>query len=168
MNTNVKGNNFPELEGMSSYIGTKISGAKPMNRQEYNDFRGWDLPADEEGSDAGYIVQYTDGYVSWSPASQFEEAYRKTEGMNFGLAIEAMKKGMKVQRKGWNGKSINIFLVDRSIGIIEKDDSDFTMQEHIVIDTTGLQTDNEAAPKSIVPWLASQTDMLADDWQVAA
>jgi len=35
---------------------------------------------------------------------------------------------------------------------------------YIFIDTTGLQTENEAAPKSLVPWLASQTDMLADDW----
>ncbi|MEB2279672.1 DUF2829 domain-containing protein [Lysinibacillus xylanilyticus] len=37
---------------------------------------------------------------------------------------------------------------------------------YIFIDTTGLQTDNVNAPKSRVPWLASQTDMLAEDWEV--
>lgn len=36
--------------------------------------------------------------------------------------------------------------------------------DYIYIDTTGLQTDNPDAPKDRVPWLASQTDMLAEDW----
>lgn len=70
---------------MQTYIGTKLVSAKPMTRQEYNDFRGWQLPADENGDDAGYLVEYLDGgkpnteqyagYVSWSPAEQFEKAY---------------------------------------------------------------------------------------------
>jgi len=38
--------------------------------------------------------------------------------------------------------------------------------DFIFIDTTGLITDNPAAPKSRVPWLASQTDMLAEDWKI--
>jgi hypothetical protein len=37
---------------------------------------------------------------------------------------------------------------------------------YIFIDTTGLQTTNDLAPKSLVPWLASQTDMLANDWRI--
>lgn len=37
---------------------------------------------------------------------------------------------------------------------------------YIYIDSTGLQTDNEAAPKARVPWFASQTDMLCHDWEV--
>ena len=70
---------------MNTYIGTKIINAVAMTRQEYNDFRGWQLPADESGADAGYLVEYLDGgkpntehyagYVSWSPAEQFEKAY---------------------------------------------------------------------------------------------
>ena len=36
---------------------------------------------------------------------------------------------------------------------------------YIYIDTTGLQTTNPDAPRSLVPWLASQTDMLAEDWE---
>ena len=69
---------------MNVFIGTKMIQATPMTRQEYNDFRGWQLPADKEGSDPGYLVIYPDsnpntqhfqGYVSWSPKKQFEEAY---------------------------------------------------------------------------------------------
>jgi hypothetical protein len=39
-------------------------------------------------------------------------------------------------------------------------------QPYIYIVTTGLVTDNKDAPKGIVPWLASQTDMLAEDWNI--
>lgn len=71
---------------MKKYIGTKVINAMPMNRQEYNDFRGWKLPADEDGTDEGYLVEYVDGgkantpqyagYVSWSPKGVFERAYQ--------------------------------------------------------------------------------------------
>ena len=70
---------------MKTFIGTKIIQAKPMNRAEYNNFRGWTSPADEDGADDGYLVEYTDGgkpnvpgyagYVSWSPKVQFDIAY---------------------------------------------------------------------------------------------
>lgn len=77
--------------------------------------------------------------------------------MNFGEAIHELKAGRKVARKGWNGRGIFIEL--------QVPDTHSKMTSpYIFIDTTGLQTDNEAAPKSLVPWLASQTDMLAEDW----
>jgi hypothetical protein len=80
------------------------------------------------------------------------------ENANFGQAIEELKAGRKVWRNGWNGKGIFIEL--------QKPDENSKMTSpYIFIDTTGLQTDNDAAPKSRVPWLASQTDMLADDWR---
>lgn len=40
-----------------TYIGTKLIKADPMTRKEYNDFRGWQLPADEDGNDPGYLVE---------------------------------------------------------------------------------------------------------------
>lgn len=49
-----------------------------MTRGEYNIFRGWDTPKNENQSDEGYLVQYEDGYISWSPKETFESAYRKT------------------------------------------------------------------------------------------
>lgn len=60
---------------MKKYIGTKLLKAKPMTRGEYNDFRGWIIPPDENPNDTGYLVEYSDGYISWSPTKQFEEAY---------------------------------------------------------------------------------------------
>ena len=82
---------------MKEYIGTKIILAEPMNRQEYNDYRGWELPDDEDGREEGYLVEYPDspnsnhachaGYLSWSPKDQFDNAYRFTDGMNFGHVI---------------------------------------------------------------------------------
>lgn len=79
--------------------------------------------------------------------------------MDFGNAIRELKNGKSLYRKGWNGKGICIRLMNAS------DSQDMT-QDYIYIDTTGLKTDNRDAPKSKVPWLASQTDMLADDWEV--
>lgn len=68
-----------------AYVGTKVVNAMPMNRRDYNVFRGWDLPANENGADEGYLVEYTDredgqvpgfkGYISWSPKDVFERAY---------------------------------------------------------------------------------------------
>ncbi len=79
--------------------------------------------------------------------------------MNFGEAIEALKKGKKLARTGRNGKGIFIEL--------QTPDAHSKMTSpYIYINTTGLQTDNSAAPKSLVPWLASQTDILAEDWEV--
>jgi hypothetical protein len=58
-----------------------------MNRGEYNKYRGWKLPKDEDGADEGYLVEYTDGgepnhpwhpgYISWSPKPQFDGGYTK-------------------------------------------------------------------------------------------
>ena len=77
--------------------------------------------------------------------------------MNFGQAIEMLKKGLKVARKGWNGNGIFIEL--------QVPDAHSKMtQPYIFIDTLGLETSNPNAPKGRVPWLASHTDMLAEDW----
>lgn len=60
---------------MQHYIGTKMIEAKPMTRGAYNEYRGWQIPADENPDDPGYLVKYSDDYVSWSPAEVFEKAY---------------------------------------------------------------------------------------------
>lgn len=67
------------------YVAMKRVKGRPMTRQEYNDYRGWTLPADENGDDIGYLVEdeagakpnHPDhtGYISWSPAAQFDSAY---------------------------------------------------------------------------------------------
>lgn len=76
---------------------------------------------------------------------------------NFGEAIKYLKRGFKIKRRGWNGKGIYIEM--------QKPDEHSKMTlPYIYIVTNGLVTDNPDAPKGVVPWFASQTDMLADDW----
>lgn len=77
----------------------------------------------------------------------------------FGDALKALKAGKRVARRGWNGRGIFIELQC-------PDENSKMTSPYIFIDTTGLQTTNPGAPKSRVPWLASQTDMLAEDWEV--
>lgn len=152
---------------MQEYYGTKRIAAKPMTRLEYNQFRGWQLPADERGDDEGYLVEYRDGgkpntphydgYVSWSPKEQFEAAYQPVTAMSFGHAIVALKAGRQVARAGWNGKGMWLLLIvenhwetTRRLEMLEG------------LPWIGMKT----ADNKFVPWLASQTDMLADDWQI--
>lgn len=80
--------------------------------------------------------------------------------MNFGQAIELLQQGKRVRRMGWNGKGIFLELQ------IPDAHSKMT-QPYIYLVTTNLVTDNPNATKGIVPWFASQTDMLADDWELA-
>lgn len=60
---------------MKKYIGIKLIEAVPMTRGEYNTYRGWTLPSDENPVDAGYLVKYQDSYISWTPNEVFEKAY---------------------------------------------------------------------------------------------
>lgn len=131
---------------MKQYIGTKLVEAEPAVRNEQD----------------GYKVRYADGYESWSPKDVFEEAYRLIDGMNFGLAIEAVRKGHKARRRGWNGKNQHIELAsaisyrlpDGAIVNVEHDD--IGNQAIAFCGTSGVQ----------IGWLASQADMLADDWEL--
>jgi hypothetical protein len=142
---------------VEKYIGTKIIEAEPMTSEEFNEaIRQLFYSGDDK---RGYKVKYEDGYISWSPKDVFEKAYRAATGMTFGLAIEAMRQGKRVARKGWNGKDIFIQLQ-------VPDEYSKMTQPYIYIDTLGLKTNNPNAPKGRVPWLASQTDMLSDDWEV--
>jgi hypothetical protein len=152
---------------MKRYIGTKLINAKPMTRQVYNDFRGWTLPADENGADEGYLVEYVDGgkgntdhyagYVSWSPADVFDRAYRPCEGMTFGQALESLKVGQKVARKGWNGKGQWLFMIPASHWETTRGLELLDGRPWI-----GIKTVDDC----FMPWVASQSDMLVTDWEI--
>ena len=132
---------------MEKYIGTKLIEAEPA--QKY-------------GLD-GYNVRYADGYESWSPKDVFEDAYRPINGMNFGLAIEAMRKGRKVRRRGWNGKTQYIELA--SAISYQAPDGSIVNAEHDAIGNQAIAFVGTSGVQ--IGWLASQADMLADDWELA-
>ncbi len=85
--------------------------------------------------------------------------------MNFGEAIAALKQGERVQRNGWNGKGMFLFLVPGSTFIVNRPPLLGIYPEGTIIDYHA-HIDMRTADNKIVPWLASQTDVLAEDWAV--
>lgn len=88
-----------------------------------------------------------------------------SDGIDFGWALALVKDGKKVARAGWNGKGMFIFLVPGSTFKVNRapllgiypEGTEINYHAHI---------DMRTADGQIVPWLASQTDMLAEDWDV--
>ena len=148
------------------YIGTKRIKAKPMTRGEYNKYRSWITPENENPNDEGYLVKYyPDGYQSWSPKEAFENAYRKSGEMTFGHALEVLKHGDRVARSGWNGKNMFLFLLHGSELNRCIYDKNFPYNENMspCTDSICMKT---AQNTIVIGWLASQADMLADDWMI--
>ena len=150
------------------YIGTKRVEAVPMTRGEYAELSGRNSILTEKGessSDAGYLVKYPDGYQSWSPKKAFEDAYRKSGEMTFGHALEALKQGKCVARTGWNGKDMFLFLSHGSELNRAVYDKNFPHGENMAdcADSICMKT---AQNTIVIGWLASQTDMLAEDWKI--
>ena len=161
---------MPELR-----IGTKIVKLSQMTRLAYNLYRNWELPANENGSDKGYLVEYSDGdvanhpshkgYISWSPEDVADNAYKASGKMTFGMAIEAMKRGYKVARTGWNGLNMFAYLVQGSefkvnrepLLSIYPEGTDIKYRPHI---------DLKTADGSIATWSPSGSDALAEDWEI--
>lgn len=85
--------------------------------------------------------------------------------LNFGDAIALLKQGYKVTRQGWNGKDMFLFLVPGSTFSVNRapllgiypEGTEVQYHAHI---------DMKTAQGYVVPWLASQADMLAEDWSM--
>ena len=85
---------------MKRYIGTKIIEAEPLTLGDYNLYRGWQIPADENPEDKGYLVKYPDDYESWSLAGVFEAAYREyDEDKLLATAVDMMSEDYKERFK---------------------------------------------------------------------
>lgn len=85
--------------------------------------------------------------------------------MTFSEALDRIKNGSRLCRTGWNGKHMFIFLVPGSTFRVNRppllgiypEGTEIQYHAHV---------DMRTATGEIVPWLCSQTDMLADDWEV--
>ena len=132
---------------MKRYVGTKIIHAEP---------------ADRAGT-PGYFVQYEDGYTSWSPKAVFESAYQEAEELTFGMAMAAMRIGKRVARKGWNGKGMFLYFVKaferQACNAVEQ----AFFGEYFNVPQLA-QINMKTVDGNVVAWLASQTDILSDDW----
>ena len=166
------------------YIGVKEILAKPMTREDYNDYRGWKLPADENGKDTGYLVEYLNGsasnhpdhkgYISWSPTEAFDESYRETEAMTFGIAIEALKLGKLIARTGWNGKELFVFkqvpaLIDHPI-VPKMTSTPQDFKDRMMARSQKLNYRNQMcivdAVGNIDSWVPSSSDIFSEDWRI--
>lgn len=167
----------------TQYFGVKEIRAIPMTRLEYNQLRGWNVPSDENPEDEGFLVEYLDGgkanvpgyvgYVSWSPKEVFERAYRPVDGLTFGLAIEAMKLGHKVARRGWNGKGMWVTMSPGAKALPAErfwapHNRAFAEANGGAADVQPYLTMKNAQDQIQMGWSATQSDMLAEDWEIVA
>lgn len=90
--------------------------------------------------------------------------------MDFGKAIEALKQGRKVARKGWNGKGMYLWLMPSTSVKAEwckephlKELAEANGGEIEALGTIRMLT---ADKKILTGWLASQTDILSEDWEI--
>lgn len=212
---------------MKRFNALKKVNAKPMTRKAYNDLRGWDLPADEDGSDNGYLTEDINapanmegwnGYISWTPKAMFEDQFYEADGepvgvkctapqdpnheltedeiktlasggslceccefvdsehpikegdhVDFGTALHLMELGERVQRKGWNGKGMFVYIVPAASypaqrnakGVLVGDypDDMVPYSSYIAL---------KSASGEVVPWTISQSDAIATDWMLAS
>jgi len=94
---------------------------------------------------------------------------KEIENFDFGNAIRFMKQGKKVSRRGWNGNGMFIYYVPaakypasgNSIGTMKGlyEDDLVPYQAYIAMKTVD---------GTVVPWLASQSDILCDDWEIVS
>lgn len=168
---------------MKFHIGSKAILARPMTRLDYNNYRGWELAADENGADEGFLVEYLDGgtknhplhegYISWSPKEVFEKAYNASGNMTFGDALELLKAGHRVARSGWNGKGMWLALSGGLEGHLvgatqfwSQHNAEHARKMGGVVKVLPAITMKTADGAILMGWLASQSDMLADDWMI--
>ena len=109
-----------------------------------------------------YTTSADDKYPQFMSKDEFEAMCRSTENMTFGDALEAMKHGKRVARHGWNGKNQYVELAscvsykNNSGEIVNVDHRNIGNRALAFVGTSGVQ----------LGWLASQADMLAEDWFV--
>ena len=161
---------------MKKFIAVKIVEAKAMTAEEASKIL--DRPVDTSNANEngdGYLVRYKDGYTSWCPEQQFEDANRPCENMTFGMAIEAAKQGNKVARRKWNGKNMFIVYMPpiylppfNTQGTFRKvnDRTAKWIGEDKPLDCQPYFAMYNAQEQWIPGWVASQSDMLDEDWYI--
>lgn len=89
---------------------------------------------------------------------------RKELDLDFGQVISGLKAGRRYAREGWNGKDMFIFLVAGSTFRVNREPLLSIMGESAEVEYHA-HIDMKTAQGYVVPWLASQADMLAEDWR---
>ena len=162
------------------YIRVNEVDAEPMKFGEFKEKfpKSGGSNVERGAEDDGYVITYRKGqpneYVSWCPKAEFEAVSRPLDGMTFGDAVEVLKRGGKVARKGWNGKGMFLWLKPSAQIKAEwcKDEKLKALVEQnggemLALGTVCMYTHDSTGRKAILTgWLCSQSDMLCEDWIV--
>lgn len=89
---------------MDKYIGFKLIESTPMTLGDYNKFKGWTIPENEDPNKDGYQVKYSDDYISWNPKEIFDAAYLKV------VNNPALKSGVSISQE-----MVNDFIKDTEV-----------------------------------------------------
>lgn len=87
------------------------------------------------------------------------------EEKDFAFALRNIKQGKKLARQGWNGKGMFIYLVQGSVFEVNRKPLNEFYPQGTMIEYQA-HIDMRTADGKCVPWLASQSDMLGNDWQI--
>lgn len=139
----------------------------PMNRLDYNSYRDWVLPSDENGEDEGYLVEYLDGgkpnhpdhegYISWSPKEQFDNGYKlvdssKTKSLG-NTDVNGAKKNVSDLVTFGNGDTFKLICKasSKNEGWMKSTKAMYIPDVGCVVQVTTQQGDNVAEAISFVP-----------------
>lgn len=119
-----------------------------------------------------YWVVQADGYVYINPRAVFERKYSPAyDRLTFGDAVYLLKRGARIARRGWNGRDMWLSFSPGTPGLPadkfwSPHNRDFAESNGGRADVLPCITMKTADGKILMGWLASQSDMLADDWVV--
>lgn len=161
---------------MEKYLGSMRVSAEHMTLSRYSELMGLPVRQGENGAEDGYLlvnhsthernVEGYDGYVSWLPARTFHLIYKlDVGGMPFGGAVDALRAGVPVTRSAWGDGVYLTIVLGRRV------ESEINTREGIPVPSWEFKPVADAiymktADGRLVPWTASQTDILTDDWQI--
>lgn len=129
----------------------------------------------------GYAVHWRDRRYprkessAWWAKREFDAVTHPVYDMTFGMAVGAMKRGFKVARKGWNDKGmwLSIPLADGEREVPASKvwgsaNEAYAHQNGGTVKVMPYVTMKNADGSIVMGWLASQTDMLSEDWYLIA
>ena len=172
---------------MQKFNCSKTVLATAMTRLQYNNYRHWELPADENGDDPGYLVEALDGgkgnhkdhdgYITWMTAEQFEsesmpeheiELSKSDKNMSFGQAVHYAKQGYRVAREGWNGKGMYAAIMPGFPEGVPANEQTAAVHDIEVGDLIKIRPYwvLKTAQNDVAMWAPSGSDSLAEDWQI--
>lgn len=164
---------------LKMYIGTKVVEARPMYEIDAESIGYARKNSDHHEYREGYHVRYLNPddptCDTWFPKDVFEKAYSEVGTVNFGDAIDLLKAGLAVRRKGWNGKGLFIAKqvpshitgdIIPNMQSLPQSVKDILMsRENPHIDYTNqmliINPDGRADS-----WVPSSNDIFANDWEV--